>query len=116
MRSNLIVALLTVVATLLGVQVAQSLRPGESGSPIAFGQGVGATSGFTISTVVGQGGETWCYVFEEASRTLACYSSKGLGLEIKGVRNLTADLKVRELTPRQRLSVEDVEAILAGKK
>jgi hypothetical protein len=98
MRQNVIIVLLSICATLLGVNLVRSFaRPDH---PLAFGQGVGLPTGqVAIATVQGSGNEPWCYVYDVATKRLACYAARNQGLELKGMRNIQWDLQIEDLPP-----------------
>jgi hypothetical protein len=112
MRQNLIVGLLLACAMLLAFNILITLR---GPAPVAFGQAVGTPQGqVAIATVQGSGGgENYCWLLDVASQRLTCYVQRGQGIELKGVRQITWDLEIRELDAKlasKRLSVKDIEA------
>ncbi|HVR74980.1 MAG TPA: hypothetical protein VMT52_11635 [Planctomycetota bacterium] len=114
MRQNLIVALLSICCTLLAVDVVVTLRGSQV--PPAYGQATGnATGSFAIATVQGSGSEGWCWIFDYESKRLCSYVTKNQGIELKGARELTYDLKIRELPPaaaNTRLTVLKVKELV----
>ncbi|MBI4605955.1 MAG: hypothetical protein HY721_28660 [Planctomycetes bacterium] len=116
MRQNLVVALLCVGCTLLAANLVVTLR--SSGLPAAYGQAVGAPSGqVVLATGQNQGGsEAVVYVYDVPTRKLGCYTTKGQGIELKGMRDVTWDFKLQELLPanaNKRLTVKQVREELA---
>jgi hypothetical protein len=119
MRQNLLVGLLFSCVILLALNLLVSLK--APSFPAAFGQAVGTPQGqVAIATVQGTGGgETYCWVYEVASQRMACYVQRGQGIELKGVRQITWDLEIRELDAKlasKRLSVKDIEAEVKKQK
>ncbi len=110
MRQNLIVALLAVCCTLLGVNLAVSLRGPQF--PVAFGQAVGTPSGQVV-LATGQtqtGNEAVLYLYDIATQALACYTAKNQGIELKGVRKITYDLKAPDFTAKGKSpTVQDMK-------
>ena len=99
MRQNLIVALLSVCCTLLAVNLYVSL--GKTSSQVAFGQAAAVpTSGVAVATVQGTSNDPWVYIYEVGTQRLACYRTANQGIEFKGLRQITWDLKLEELNPR----------------
>jgi len=100
MRQNLIVALLSVCCTLLAVNLVVSLRGPQLpfGLPPAYGQAVGGPVGqVVLATGMSQGGsEAVLYLYDIPTQALACYSTKGQGIEYRGVRKITWDLKPQD--------------------
>lgn len=93
MRQNLIIVLLSVGSTLLAINLFVALRPQEL--PVAFGQAVGTPTGsVAVAAVQTQGGDPWCFVYDVGSQRLASYTAtRTLGVELRGVRQITYDLK-----------------------
>lgn len=113
MRQNLIVALLSICCTLLAVNLVISLRGPQL--PQAFGQAVGAPSGQAVlaTGMTNSGNEAVLYVYDVPTQALACYTTKGMGIELKGVRKITADLGVREFNAKGKSpSVKEMEDLL----
>jgi hypothetical protein len=100
MRQNLIIALLSIACTLLAVNLYVTLS--EPRMPLAFGQAVGTPTGsVALATGVTQGGsETMLYLYDLSNQRLAAYSTKNQGIELKGVRHITHDLKAVEFVAR----------------
>ncbi|HZN57764.1 MAG TPA: hypothetical protein VFD71_06780 [Planctomycetota bacterium] len=100
MRQNLIVALLSICCTLLGVQLVLHLQ--SSSLPVALGQAVGTPSGTVVlaTGMTQSGNEAVLYLYDVTSQRLCAYTTKGQGIELKGVRQVTHDLKPVEFTPR----------------
>jgi hypothetical protein len=116
MRQNLVVVLLSVCLTLLAVNLYVTLRGPQ---PAAWGQGVGIPTGqVAIATVQGTSNDPWCYVYDVGSQRLAVYTTKNQGVELKGVRNITYDLKLEELNVvgGRSPTVKQVKASLGGTK
>ena len=113
MRQNIVVALLSVCATLLAVQVVLTI--GKETAPV-FGQTVGSDgggSGFVLATgMSSSGSNNMLYIFEPKSGRVAAYTVQSRGLEFKGPRQVTHDLIPEELTPKGRMSVSDVRKAL----
>jgi hypothetical protein len=111
MRQNLIVALLAVCCTLLAVNLYVALRGPQL--PFAYGQSVGVPSGSVVlATGVSQGGsEAVLYLYDAPSQSLACYTVKGQGIELRGVRRVTYDLKAVEFPAKggKAPSVKDMK-------
>lgn len=114
MRQNLIVALLSICCTLLAVDVVATLRGGNMLT--AYGQATGNPTGsYAIATIQGSGNEGWCWVFDCTSKRLCSYVTKNQGIELKGARELTYDLKIRELpaaAANTRLTVAKVKELV----
>ena len=99
MRQNLVVALLSVCCTLLAVNLYVEFQ--SSPMPEAHGQATGLpASQIAIATVQGTSNDPWCYVYDVAGQRLAVYRAGTQGLEFKGLRQITWDLKLEELNPR----------------
>ncbi len=96
MRQNVIVALLSICCTLLAVNLVVALRGPQL--PFAFGQAVGTpSSSVVLATGMNQSGnEAVLYLYDISSQALACYTTKGQGIELKGTRKITWDLKPQE--------------------
>jgi len=106
MRQNITIALLAVCATLLGVQLVRSFT--DSGAAPAFGQSVGSSgeTGYVLATgMSSSGSNNILYIFEPKEQKLAAYTVQSNGIEFKGVRQVTWDLKPEEYT-KGRASVE----------
>ena len=107
-------ALLTVLCALVALDIAVSFR-GER-LPDAQGQSGGLpTAQVALASVSGPNLEPWVYVYDVPTQRLACYSTRASGIELEGVRKISADLQLEEL-PRallgRRLSVEEVQRFL----
>jgi hypothetical protein len=79
--------------------------------PPAAAQAGGEQQGrFIMATAVYQNGtRSIAYVLDVQGERLACYSADGNGIEYRGTRDITCDLKPQELNPGpRRFSVEDV--------
>lgn len=116
MRQNLIIALLSVACTLLAVNLYVSLN-GTYGHPAAFGQGTGEpTSSVAIAAVQGTTNEPWVFLYDVSTQRLACYKNANQGLDFKGLRQLTWDLRLEELDPgwaaKGRIPVSQVRKAL----
>ena len=108
-------ALLTILCTLVALDIAVSFR-GE-GLPDAQGQSGGLpTAQVALASVSGPNLEPWVYVYDVPTQRLACYTTRASGIELEGVRKISADLQLEEL-PRsllgRRLSVKEVQAFIA---
>jgi hypothetical protein len=108
MRQNVIVALLAVCCTLLAVNVVLQVSTPPA---LVFGQAVGnPEGGFVLATGQTQSGsKAVLYVLETATKKLSAYSVENRGIEFKGVREITNDLKPIELKPNRPLSPSEVE-------
>ena len=96
MRQNLVVALLSVCCTLLAVNLIVALRGPQL--PFAYGQAVGTPSGqVVLATGMNQSGnEAVLYLYDVGTQALCAYTTKGQGIELKGTRRVTWDLKPLE--------------------
>lgn len=107
MRQNVTIALLAVCATLLAVNLTNSIQ----GQVLrkALGQTAGVQGGnYVIATGITQSGnEAMLYVFDIENKRLAAYFNRGRGIELRGVRNIKWDLNLdwfpgpNSLTPAQ---------------
>ena len=79
MRQNLVIVALSVCCTLLAVNLYVTLQLPQQP---AFGQGAAIPTGHV------------------ASQRLALYTARNRGLELKGVRHITYDLRLTELDAR----------------
>ncbi len=94
MRQNLVIGLLSVACTLLAVNLYVSLSGARY--PAALGQGaMEATGSVAIAAVH----EPWIFVYDVVNQRLACYKNSNQGIEFKGLRQLTWDLRLEELPP-----------------
>lgn len=109
MRQNLVVALLSIACTLLAVNLIVELRGPQI--PIAYGQAVGTPSGQTVlATGMNQSGnEAVLYLYDVGSQSLACYTTRGQGIELKGTRRVTWDLKAQEFKGTKSPSVAEMK-------
>lgn len=99
MRQNLVIALLSVCSTLLAVNLYVEFQ--SEPVPAAYGQATGMpASQVAIATVQGTAQDPWCYVYDVAGQRLAVYRCGNQGLEFKGLRQITWDLKLEELNAR----------------
>lgn len=57
-----------------------------------------ATGSVAIAAVQGTANEPWVFVYDVGSQRLACYKNSNQGLEFKGLRQITWDLRLEELT------------------
>ena len=114
MRKNLIIALLSISATLLAVNLYVTLQRPQF--PIAIGQGTGVPTGqVAIAAVQGSANEPWVYVYDVATQHLAVYTTKNQGIELKGSRQISWDLKVPDLPAalaNRRASVTEIKRAL----
>ena len=95
MRQNVIIVLLSVIATLLAVSV-------FSPSPVVVGQNASGTAvvgneivGATGSLQGGSGSAFWLY--DSKDRKLAVYVLGNMGLELRSVRDLQWDFRAIDL-------------------
>ncbi|MCZ6794921.1 MAG: hypothetical protein O7J95_15055 [Planctomycetota bacterium] len=85
MRQNLIIALLSVCATLLAVLV---LQPRQE-VPVAFGQ---VAAGNVLMTGSNTQNEAFCFIYDVAAKKLFSYKNRSTGgLELMGVRYCVHD-------------------------
>ena len=114
MRQNLVIALLSACLTLLCVNLYVSFS--KQPLPAALGQAVGTPTGsVAIATVQGTSQDPWCYIYDIGTQRLAVYKVQNQGIELKGVRQITWDMKLEELNPKlaaQRLPVSVIKAEL----
>lgn len=114
MRQNLVVCLLSVCCTLLAVNLYVSL----DGPAVreAAGQGTAIpSSSVCLATVQGTSNDPWCYLYDVGTQRLAVYRTGNTGLELKGVRQITWDLKIEELDARmanQKLPIKTIREYL----
>ena len=108
-------ALLTILCTLVALNIAVSFR--GDGLPDAQGQTGGLpTPQVAIASVSGPKLEPWVYVYDVPTQRLACYTTRASGIELEGVRKISADLQLEELPQSllgRRLSVKEVQAFIA---
>ncbi len=97
MRQNAIVALLSVIATLLLVNVLKPTSPmsGQTaGGTSTVGHEVAVATG---SIVGGTGSNFWLY--DTQSKRIAVYFLSNAGLEIRAVRDVSFDLEATDFNP-----------------
>ena len=98
MRQNLVVVLLSVCSTLLVVNLFMILGQPQQA---AFGQAAALPTGsVAIATVQDTSNSPWCFVYDVSSQRLVAYKAGNQGLELKGARQITWDLKIEELSAK----------------
>lgn len=110
MRQNLVICLLSVCCTLLAMNLYVSL----DGPAVreAAGQATAIPSNSVcVATVQGTSNDPWCYVYDVGTQRLAVYKTGNTGIELKGVRQITWDIKLEELNPRLATGKVPVSAI-----
>ncbi len=94
MRQNVIIALLSVIATLLAVSV---FTPSNS----AVGQNAGgsATVGTEVAVATGSltGGNSAFYIYDPGKKKVLAYVLGNKGLEVRAVRDVQFDLLATEV-------------------
>lgn len=107
-------ALLTILCALVALDIAVSFR-GEK-LPDARAQTGGVpTAQVALASVSGPNLEPWVYVYDVPSQRLACDTTRGSGIELEGVRQISADLQLEELPQAllgRRLSVNEIQTYL----
>jgi hypothetical protein len=95
MRQNVIIALLSVIATLLAVSV---FAP----SHMAIGQNAGGTAAvvgdMAVASAPMTGGNAALYIYEAGKKKLLAYVLGNNGLEIRAVRDITFDLQATDFS------------------
>ena len=102
--------LLTVDITFRVFNIAKGSTPREARAQAA----ATPTGEVAIATVQGPGSQAWVYVYDVESHRLAAYETGNQCIELKGVREITWDLKLHELPPQlcgKRLSVKEVREL-----
>ena len=98
MRKNLTIVLLSVGCTLLVVNLYITLNQPQA--RLALGQGTAIPTGsVALAAVMGNSAEPWVFIYDVQTQHLASYKNSNQGLMLKGVRQITWDLKIEELTP-----------------
>ncbi len=113
MRQHVIIALLAVCATLLAVDFVTTLN--RSAPNVAFGQTSGSSAGGSyvmVSGVTTSGSEAVLYLLDTASNKVACYTTKGQGIEFKGVRSLAHDFKADWIVGRGPMPPDEVKTAI----
>lgn len=101
MRQNVVIVLLSVCCTLLAVNLYVSLHGSSGALPPAHGQAAAGTqTSVALATVQGTSNDPWVYIYDVTSQRLGCYKTGNTGIEFKGLRQLTWDLKLEELNPK----------------
>ena len=115
MRQNVVIVLLSVCLSLLAVNLCMLLARSQ---PIAIGQGVGVPTGsVAIASVQGNDQSPWCFVYDVTSQRIAVYKAGNQGLELKGVRQITYDIRLEELDKKaanMNVRVADVKKLKGG--
>ena len=88
---------------------------GDSSLPEASGQAAlapDAPAGFQV--LQGAGGDTFAVVYDAESKHLAAYLIARDGIKLRGVREVSWDLKIPEVgnLPPQGMTVKEVKALL----
>ena len=98
MRQNLVIVALSVCCTLLAVNLYVTLQLPQQP---AFGQGAAIPTGqVAMAAVQNTSQDPYVYIYDVASQRLALYTARNRGLELKGVRHITYDLRLTELDAR----------------
>ncbi len=99
MRQNVIVALLSVIATLLLVNVLKptsSMSGQTTGGTATVGNEVAVATG---SLIGGSGSNFWLY--DNHAKRLAVYFMGNTGLEVRAVRDVSFDLEATDFLSQQ---------------
>ncbi len=82
----------------------------EAGPRAALGQAAaGPSDSALLATVQGQSSEPYVFLYDVASKRLCCYTLKN-GIELRGARECTNDLKLRDLmNVSKRISPDDIK-------
>ena len=112
MRQNLTIALLAVCATLLAVQIVDSIQAAQVRK--ALGQTSGMAGGnYVVATGITQSGnDSLIYVLDTSTQRLAAYLQRqNQGFELRAVRNIEWDLKLETYPTRgsARPSPQDIQ-------
>jgi hypothetical protein len=114
MRKNLTIVLLSVGCTLLAVNLFVMLK--EPQARLALGQGTAIPTGsVALAAVMGNTAEPWVFIYDVQTQHLASYKNSNQGLVLKGVRQITWDLKIEDLAPAaaaKGASVKEVKGAL----
>jgi hypothetical protein len=120
MRQNMVIVLLSVCCTLLAVNLYVTL--GEKATPTALGQAAAnnPTSQVAIATSQDTSNSPVAFIYEVGTQRLAAYKVGNRGIELKGLRQITWDLRLEELNPAlasRAVKVQDIRRELekAGK-
>jgi hypothetical protein len=98
MRKNLTIVLLSVGCTLLIVNLAVMLSQPQA--RLALSQGTAIPTGsVALAAVMGTSMEPWVFIYDVQTQHLASYKNTNQGLMLKGMRQITWDLKIEELAP-----------------
>ncbi len=112
MRQNVIIALLSVIATLLAVSLF---------SPPHFvsGQNAGGTAAvvgdMAVATGAMTGGNSALYIYDQAKHKLLAYVLGNNGLEVRAVRDIQSDFAATDFTgtPGKVIKVKEMRAAIA---
>ena len=106
MRQNVIVALLSVIATLLLVMV---LSPHSVSGQNATGNAtVGAEVAVATGSMLGGSGSA-LYLYDSKDKILAVYFLGNTGLELRAVRDIQWDLQAKDFTGQQGKMIKVVD-------
>ena len=111
MRNNMVIVLLSVCCTLLAVNLYVAL--GEGASQTAYSQAASAvpTGQVALATSQDTSNSPFVFVYEVGTQRLAAYKAGNQGIELKGLRQITWDLKLEELNPalaNRRVKVSEI--------
>ena len=97
MRQNLIIVLLSVIATLLAVMVFRSPPAIVLGQTASGSASVGSEIGVATGSMLGGSGSA-LYIYDKTKNKLLAYFLGNGGLELRAVRDLSYDLQAIDFT------------------
>ena len=107
---SLLFLLLSVDVAFRVLDFAKEFRPGEARAQAA----ATPTGEVAIATVQGPGSQAWVFLYDVLSQRLAAYEAGNQCIELKGVRQVTWDLKLHELPSSlcgKKISVKDMKEL-----